>query len=361
VFESHIPPNFATQSAGLIRSLSDLNWLKDSMALAQRIYLENASTIFNWVLASPIKDFEKVTRFIIVPDGVLGRIPFSALLTRPYQGDWRDTKLPLVLKEYAVGYLYSSALLEKSGSTIEGKYKFGGFGSDYRDPLTITGANADTSRFPLGIANWLSRGNLVPLDNADDEVDSLARLTNGDKWLNNAATKYNFQKYGASYGILHIALHTVESPPNDASGFYFLFNKANKIDDNYLSANELASMRLEAKLAVLSACFSGSGTIHLGEGMMNLGRAFALSGCPSTVVNLWQANDAISKKIMIGFYQGLKANLPKDIALQRTQMAFLEHTPSEWAAPFFWANFVMMGDASPISFETKKSWWNISL
>ena len=91
--------------------------------------------------------------------------------------------------------------------------------------------------------------------------------------------------------------------------------------------------------------------------MMNLGRAFALSGCPSSVVNLWQANDAVSKKIMIDLYKGLKAKLPKDIALQQAQLSYLKQTTSEGATPFFWANFVVMGDVSPLEIPEKNPWW----
>ena len=356
VFQSTISPNFNAAALRFIRSVSDQQWVQDSSVLAEASYLQEGSFLFDYLLSKPLSRFNSIRRLIIVPDGILGRLPFSALLTHPYKGSWRDTNLPVLLQEYAISYLYSSALLQKSDQVKETKYGFGGFGADYRDPLTIPSIHQDAVNG--GMPALAARGGLAPLDNADDEVDSLSNLTNGDKWLNIKATKANFLQNGKACGILHFALHTVESPPGDLSGFYLLFSKANQNDDNFLSSNELACLQLHAELAVLSACYSGLGSFQQGEGMMNLGRAFALSGCPSSVVNLWQANDAVSKKIMIDFYKGLKAAIPKDIALQKAQIEYLKQTPSEAATPFFWANFVVMGDVSPLSIAEKEPWWS---
>ncbi len=356
VFHAPITTNFETASAALVRSVSDQTWMADSSTYAEAAYLHNASYLYECLLSKPLAKFKTVRRLLIVPDGVIGRLPFSALLTQPYQGSWRDVNLPIVLQQYAVGYLYSSALLQRSDQVKVTKYGFGGFGTDYRDPWTIPaidqGAGSET------MSAWAARGGAAPLDYADDEVDSLSQLTNGHKWLNTNATKSNFLKNSSACGVLHFALHTVESPPGDASGYYLLFSKANLHDDNFLSSNELAALHLNAELAVLSACYSGLGSFQQGEGMMNLGRAFALSGCPASVVNLWQANDVVSKKIMIDFYKGLVARLPKDIALQKAQIEYLRQTSAEGATPFFWANFVVMGDVSPLDFPAKEPWWN---
>lgn len=355
VFQSARTAAFESAAQRMIRAVSDQAWMHDSSAVAEAAYLQSASYLYEHLLAKPLARFTNIHRLLVVPDGVLGRLPFAALLTQPYKGSWRDTKLPVLLHQYAVGYLYSSALLQRTDQVKQTKYGFGGFGADYRDPLTIPSIQQEAG--PAAAQGLVARGVLAALDNADDEVDSISRLTHGDKWLNLKATKANFLQNGSRCGILHFALHTVASPPGDLAGFYLLFSKTSKNEDNFLSSNELASMHLQAELAVLSACYSGQGKFQQGEGMMNLGRAFALSGCPAAVVNLWQANDAVSKKIMIDFYKNLKAGVPKNMALQQAQLAYLQQTPSEGAAPFFWANFVLMGDASPLVIGEKRGWW----
>ncbi len=360
IFQASISPDFKVQTGLLLRAVSDQNWIRDSIADAEKTYLQEASSLYDLLLSKPLAGIQNIKRLLIVPDGVLGRLPFSALLTEPYTGSWRDNALPILLQRYAVSYLYSAALLQNMDAVKQAKYGFVGFGSDYRDPYTLSSlTQGDFYNNPSTMLDWAARGGPGVLDNADDEVDSLADITGGNKWLNVKASKTNFLHASKTCGILHFALHTVESPPNDLSGFYLMFSKIKPYDDNFLSSNELATLDLHAELAVVSACYSGLGTFQRGEGMLNLGRAFALSGCPSTVANLWQAHDEVSKKIMIAFYKNLKAHEPKDIALQKAQLEYLKQTASESACPFFWANFVVMGDVSALEVPTDRPWWKI--
>ncbi|MBC7776419.1 MAG: CHAT domain-containing protein [Phycisphaerae bacterium] len=359
-FEAAISPNLEEKAALLLRAVSDQNWVRDSMSFAEKAYLQQAFSLYDLLLSKPLEGVQNVKRLLIVPDAVLGRIPFSALLTQPHEGGWCDTDLPILLQRYAVSYLYSSALLQDMEQVKQAKYGFGGFGADYRDPYTLSSLNQqDLYNNSSTMLAWAARGGPGVLENADDEVDSIAQITGGNKWLNDKASKAKFLQESNTCGILHFALHTVESPPDDLSGFYLMFSKIKPFDDNFLSSNELAALDLNAELAVVSACYSGLGTFQQGEGTMNLGRAFALSGCPSTVVNLWQAHDEASKKIMIAFYKNLKALVPKDIALQKAQLEYLKQIPSESAAPFFWANFVVMGDVSALEVPASRPWWKI--
>lgn len=354
-FEAPAASHLEKKAALLLRSVSDQTWIRDSAASAEKTYLREASSLFEILLSKPLNEAKNTKRLLIVPDAVLGRIPFSALLTRPYPGGWCDTDLPIVLQQYAVSYLYSSALLQNMETIKQTKHGFVGFGSNYRDPYTLSSLDQQNLySSPSFMLAWTARGGPGVLDNADDEVDSIAQITGGAKWLNGKASKAKFLEERKSGGILHFALHTVQSPPNDLSGFYLMFSKTRPNEDNFLSSNELATLDLIAELAVVSACYSGLGTFQRGEGTLNLGRAFALAGCPSTVVNLWQAHDEVSKRIMMDFYKNLKARVPKDIALQQAQLEYLKKIASESASPFFWANFVVMGDVAAMVVPKQK-------
>ena len=46
------------------------------------------------------------------------------------------------------------------------------------------------------------------------------------------------------------------------------------IEDNRLYAYEIYNLKLNAEMAVLSACNSGTGKMQKGEGMMSLARGF---------------------------------------------------------------------------------------
>lgn len=49
-------------------------------------------------------------------------------------------------------------------------------------------------------------------------------------------------------------------------------------DDGFLFESEVAALKLNAELTVLSACNTGSGRVVAGEGVMSLSRAFMLAG-----------------------------------------------------------------------------------
>jgi CHAT domain-containing protein len=60
---------------------------------------------------------------------------------------------------------------------------------------------------------------------------------------------------------------------------------------------------------------------------------FAAAGCPSVVASQWSVDDAATRKLMVAFYQGLKAGRRKDEALREAMLA-VKGTPAS-AAPVF--------------------------
>lgn len=192
-------------------------------------------------------------------------------------------------------------------------------------------------------------GGLDSLPNADDEVDAISAFFGNQKtWLNKDCTKSNFEQNAGRCGILHIALHG-SSLRGDGADFGLLFSKNEQVNSNILTAADVARLDLRAGLVVVSSCESGLGELKKGEGVLSLGRAFALSGCPAAVMNLWKADDFSSKTIMVAFFsEGLKIGLPKDVALQKAWLAYLQNASSVGARPGFWANFELIGDVSPI-------------
>lgn len=111
-------------------------------------------------------------------------------------------------------------------------------------------------------------------------------------------------------------------------------------DDGVLEAREIAALRLDADLAVLSACETGKGDLHSG-GVIGLSWAFLAAGCPTTVVSQWKAQSAATAKLMIEFHRQLSRGASKPVALQRAQLV-LRNDP-RYRHPFYWAPFVVIG------------------
>jgi CHAT domain-containing protein len=104
------------------------------------------------------------------------------------------------------------------------------------------------------------------------------------------------------------------------------------------------NLTLNADLVVLSACETGIGELKRGEGIVSLARAFAYAGAKSIITTLWSVNDKSTMHIMEEFYRQLHKGQPKDYALWKAKMEYLQKAKSETAHPFFWSAFVPVGD-----------------
>ncbi|MEZ4438091.1 MAG: CHAT domain-containing tetratricopeptide repeat protein [Polyangiaceae bacterium] len=121
-------------------------------------------------------------------------------------------------------------------------------------------------------------------------------------------------------------------------------------DDGLLTAMEAASLDLSGtKLVVLSACETGVGEVHNGEGVIGLRRAFALAGAETQIMSLWKVSDAATRDLMIDTFRRLSAGGGRSESLREAQLAALAD-PAR-AHPYFWAAFFAAGD--PTSLEGK--------
>jgi CHAT domain-containing protein len=100
-------------------------------------------------------------------------------------------------------------------------------------------------------------------------------------------------------------------------------------------------------MVVLSACNTGTGYNAIGEGMFSLARGFRLAGIPSTITNLWQADDKATYELTESFYKYLTTGMPKDQALRKAKLELLNGDASN-SLPFYWAPTIVLGDSSPI-------------
>lgn len=74
---------------------------------------------------------------------------------------------------------------------------------------------------------------------------------------------------------------------------------------------------------------------------------------------LMLAFSSIAKEVMVSFFRYLEAGWGKDKALQQAQLDFLDNPKNiEYQHPYYWAGFVLIGDALPLSqFQGNSSFW----
>jgi CHAT domain-containing protein len=116
-------------------------------------------------------------------------------------------------------------------------------------------------------------------------------------------------------------------------------------EDGLLTAEDVTGLDLLAtELVVLSACETGLGRVHAGEGVFGLRRAFVLSGAQTLVMSLWKVPDDQTRELMEDFYTRLLAGEGRAEALRQAQLA----TMAKYSEPFYWGAFICQGNPAPL-------------
>lgn len=192
--------------------------------------------------------------------------------------------------------------------------------------------------------------NVPSLPFSEYEVKNITELIGGDVLIGNSANYNNVLNSIERYDIIHLATHTEINEDIPLSSRFLLFSDSST-NDNNLYLSQIYSMKLDAKMAVLSSCNTGTGKLEKGEGIMSLARAFTFAGCPSVVMSLWEIDDISTSEIMRDFYSGLKIGEPKDVALRNAKLKYLSNSNSKTAAPLFWGGTIPIGDQQSLVFS----------
>ena len=299
--------------------------------------------IYRKMLKPVLEAYEDIQQLIIVPDGKLNYVPFEVLLTSSPQPGVLFKRLPYLFRDFSLSYEYSGTLLSLNSLDTATEYAaYGGFAPNYLNQLE--GAGRERENDLLGSRSL----QLSALKYNQEEIQGVANLMEGDAFLASMATEGEFKAHAGQYKILHLAMHAYTDDTKPQFSCLAFSSHADTTEDGLLHAYELYNMSIPAELTVLSACRTGLGELARGEGMMSLARAFRYAGCPSIVTSLWQANDPTTQKLMVLFFQHLKAGKNKSEALRQAKLDFLDHATLIEAHPFHWAPFVLIGDAEPV-------------
>ena len=150
-----------------------------------------------------------------------------------------------------------------------------------------------------------------------------------------------FKELAPGYGIVHVAAHALSDDVQPMFSCVVVGRADNDPDDGVLEAREIIDMKLNADLAILSACESGRGGIARGEGLIGLSWAFLVAGCRTTVVSQWSVASKSTSDLMIAFHRNLLRGEQPPSALRHAEMSVKKSAAH--SHPFYWAPFVVVG------------------
>lgn len=292
----------------------------------------DAKKLYNLLLAPAARQIVGKNRLIISPDSALWELPFQALI---------DGQNKYVIETAAVSYAPSLSVLAeitKRQNTQSAESTLLAFGNPAFKTTVLTG---EKSARPV-----LMNNTFADLPEAEKQVAALSALYGAKQsqiFTGAKATETEFKKSAANFKILHLATHSVLDDASPLYSYILLANDAG--EDGRLEAREIMQMNLRANLVVLSACETARGRIGQGEGLVGLSWSFFAAGSPTTVASLWKVESASTTETMLGFYRQMRKN-PKPVskveALRQSTLALLKN--EQYAHPFYWAAFVVIGD-----------------
>jgi CHAT domain-containing protein len=201
------------------------------------------------------------------------------------------------------------------------------------------GQQADESSLSLVVGNPEPMpADLVPLPGAEVEAKAVAQILATQPLLGGQATETTVFEKMSQARIIHFATHGLLDEREALESSLAFVPSQNQ--DGLMTAGEIFEMKLQADLAVLSACDTGRGTIT-GDGVIGLSRSLMSAGVSSVVVSLWEVPDQSTASLMVEFYRNLQNTPDKAQALRQAMLTQIKQTP----APRDWAGFILIGAA----------------
>lgn len=184
---------------------------------------------------------------------------------------------------------------------------------------------------------------LLPLEFAAQEAQTVAQTTHGAAFINKNATETEIKKLAYHCDYLHLATHAIAE--REMPLFSRLLLEPTNTDDGNLTVREIFELGLRTKLVTLSACetgqsFSASGNEFIEQDRVGLIEAFLHAGSKSVLASLFPVSDKPTSEFMKFFYQNLREKDKAD-ALAETQRTMISNL--QFKHPRYWSPFFIVG------------------
>jgi len=321
--------------------------------------VEISKGLYDYLIA-PIEDqFSSKEQLIIVPEGILGYLPFETLMT----SDGR-----YLTEKYSIQYIQSATvwsevkkrnyatnrkpMLAYGGAVYGGKGVVSTEIKNEEDLINLrselgNSSLTDYSQYyaKLGISSWENLPGTTQEVNNLKNIYSSAEVNIGCKVSETSLKSYSDQGKLQDFKVIHFATHGVVIPEiPELSALVLSQNCQGQKGDGYLTYGEIEKLKIKADFVNLSACETGLGKIYGGEGVVGLTQSFLIAGAKSLSVSLWQVTDESTMQFMTGMYKDASANTSYSKAMTNMKRSFISGQYGEsLKLPYYWAPFVFYG------------------
>jgi len=326
-------------------SISNKNQDKLNQDSLAQVYANLGHQLYQKLLAEIVEKASIPKHLRIIPDGILGYLPFDALLTAavPKNEIGNYDNYSFLHHDFQISYSYSVALLQEMNQ-LQHRPK-------YEKLLAFAPKFESRKALKLGDTTI----NFLPLHSNVTSTENLFQTIKGKCYLEEQAVKSNFLEEASNYAYLHLSSHAQMNDENANYSFISFSQLGDTISkDQLLFVSDLYNIKLNADMVVLSACETGIGELKKGEGIISLARAFSYAGAKSIITSLWQVDDQKTGDLMLDFYENLEEGLSKDAALHQAKQEMIDGVFQ--AHPYYWAGFIGIGDMGALERNSNNSW-----
>ncbi len=295
-----------------------------------------------------------VRRLLIVPWGMLHRLPFEmlALDAGTREGPAASLHdLHYLAEDFDLAYGPSASLLDPelrcdasapdpAPRAISNQSSLVAWG----DPAGggVAGATREGGRGSSGLPGTRAEVELLEalFDNARIFVGSEARES-------------AYRQAAPDADIIHLGCHGHLDDRSPLHSGLVLAPGESGAEGSLLQGYEIADIRLRnAPLVVLAACQAGGGPLSTGAGLLGLTRSFMQAGAGAVLASPWMVDDASTHQLLDAFYRTLaSAGVGAMEALGRARRALLDTARADSGSgagldpihPFHWASFRLHG------------------
>jgi CHAT domain-containing protein len=342
-------------------------------------------------LFGEMEDLLKDRHLLLVPSGALTQLPVQALVTAPPPPGADDRAVAWLARSHAITVMpavSSLKALRRTSAPSVAKEPFIGFGnplldgadSSYAPDAKLAGdrqrcreavlermaraigwtRGAALMTQPDKLADVAAIRRLSPLPETADELCAVARDLAADPdqvYLGGRATEAGVKALSrkgelARHRVVHFATHgavagelrgrtepgLILTPPAQASAD----------DDGYLSASEIAGLKLDADWVILSACNTAAGEAANAEALSGLARAFIYAQARALLVSHWAVDSHATVALITEAVRAMAADraIGRAEAFRRSMLALMDRGELRMAHPAYWAPFVVVGEGA---------------